>query len=124
MQDDHAEAASLRAARDELIAAGAGDLPRPPWRHATLPPDDTTLISFALWRANSRQLAPSGLKAALRLLESARFEMEALESALLFIARAEGLTWAEIAEQLGMRSPQAAQQRFERVSSRVNRDEP
>lgn len=29
-----------------------------------------------------------------------------------------------IAEQLGMRSPQAAQQRFERVSSRVNRDEP
>lgn len=89
-----------------------------------MPPDDTTLIRFALWGANSNGLSTADLKAALRLLESARSDMESLESALLFIARAEGLTWAEIAEQLGMRSPQAAQQRFERVNARVSTEKP
>lgn len=123
MKSDHEEATALRAARDTLIQAGAGDLSRPPWSRADLPPDDTTLIRFALWRANSSELEPADLKAALRLLVSAQSDMEALESALLFIARAEGLTWAEIAEQLGLRSPQAAQQRFERVNSRVAKDD-
>lgn len=122
MSGDHREAADLREARDRLMQAGAGDLPRPPWSRADLPPDDMTLIRFALWRANSSALGRADLKPALRLLGSAQADMEALESALLFIARAEGLTWAEIAEQLGMRSPQAAQQRFERVNSRLAKD--
>ena len=58
-------------------------------------------------------------RAALQLIESARAELDALETGLLFVARAEGLTWPQIAERLGVRSPQAAQQRFERVSQRA-----
>lgn len=86
-----------------------------------VPHDDTTLIRYALWRANSGTGldVPQDLFAALQLVESARAEMDALEAGLLFVARAEGLTWPEIAEHLGVRSPQAAQQRFERVTSRT-----
>ncbi len=86
-----------------------------------VPHDDATLIRYALWRANNgpRLNVPADLHAALELVESARAELDALEAGLLFVARAEGLTWAEIAEHLGVRSPQAAQQRFERVTSRT-----
>ncbi len=88
----------------------------------SVPHDDATLIRYALWRANSREGldVPRDLHAALTLLESARAEMDALEAGLLFVARAEGLTWPEIAKHLGVRSPQAAQQRFERVTSRAD----
>lgn len=109
------------AARRHLMARGASDLPRPPWVPDDIPLDDATLIRYALWRANSGAGldVPADLYAALQLLESARAEMDALETGVLFIARAEGLTWPQIAEHLGVRSPQAAQQRFERVSSRT-----
>lgn len=97
-------------------------MPRFPWMVGTVPHDDATLIRYALWRANSGEGldVPRDLYAALTLLESARAEMDALEAGLLFVARAEGLTWPEIAEHLGVRSPQAAQQRFERVTSRTD----
>jgi hypothetical protein len=109
-------------ARRRLTENGAGDLPRFPWMVGAVPHDDVNLIRYALWRANSAQgvEVPQDLHAALRLLESARTEMDALEAGLLFVARAEGLTWPEIAEDLGVRSPQAAQQRFERVTSRTD----
>lgn len=88
--------------------------------HPAAPLDDATLIRFAVWRANSAVGSASrdDLRAAVRLLESARADLDALESAVLFIARAEGLTWPEIASELGVRSPQAAQQRYQRVSTR------
>lgn len=109
-------------ARHRLTEIGAGDLPRFPWMAGKVPHDDVTLIRYALWRANSAQglEVPQDVYAALGLLESARAEMDALEAGLLFVARAEGLTWPEIAEHLGVRSPQAAQQRFERVTSRTD----
>jgi len=109
-------------ARRRLTATGAGDLPRFPWMVGTAPHDDVTLIRYALFRANSAQglEVPQDVYAALGLLESARAEMDALEAGLLFVARAEGLTWPEIAEHLGVRTPQAAQQRFERVTSRID----
>ena len=118
MIDDNHDAAALHNARETLLGAGAQNLPRPPWSHPNLPPDDVTLLRFAHWRASAASLEPTEIGAALRLIDSARAELEGLESALLFIARADGLTWAEIAEPLGVRSPQAAQQRFHRVSSR------
>lgn len=82
--------------------------------------EDTTLIRYVVWRASTPEgvSVPEDLYAALQLVESARAEMDALEAGLLFVARAEGLTWPQIAEHLGVRSPQAAQQRFERVTSR------
>ncbi|MFL1380580.1 MULTISPECIES: DNA-binding protein [unclassified Nocardiopsis] len=111
----------LDAARRRLAEAGADRLPRPPWSPAAGMPDDVTLLRFAVWRANSAagEADHDDLRAALRLLESARGDLDALEAGLLLIARAEGLTWPDIAEQLGVRSPQAAQQRFQRVSTRA-----
>lgn len=109
------------AARRHLMERGAQDVPRPPWVPEGVPLDDATLIRYAMWRANSGAGldVPADLYAALQLIESARAELDALETGLLFVARAEGLTWPQIAERLGVRSPQAAQQRFERVSQRA-----
>lgn len=119
---DQAVTAAQVAARQHFTEIGADDLPRFPWMVGKVPHDDTTLIRYALWRANSgvKLDVPQDLNAALRLLESARAEVDALEAGLLFVARAEGLTWLQIAEQLGVRSPQAAQQRFERVTARTD----
>ena len=119
---DGAITARQVTARRRLSDIGAADLPRFPWMVGTVPHDDVALIRYALWRANSAQglEVPQDVYAALGLLESARAEMDALEAGLLFVARAEGLTWPEIAEHLGVRSPQAAQQRFERVTSRTD----
>lgn len=109
------------AARRHLMERGAQDVPRPPWVPEGVPLDDATLIRYAMWRANSGAGldVPADLYAALQLIESARAELDGLETGLLFVARAEGLTWPQIAERLGVRSPQAAQQRFERVSQRA-----
>jgi hypothetical protein len=118
---EHPVTASQVSARHHLTGIGAGDLPRFPWMAGNVPHDDTTLIRYAVWRANSATGldVPADLYAALQLVQSARAEMDALEAGLLFVARAEGLTWPQIAEHLGVRSPQAAQQRYERVTSRA-----
>jgi len=54
------------------------------------------------------------------LLAPARAELDQIEAGLLFAARAGGLTWPQIAAALALRSPQAAQQRFDRVLGRVD----
>lgn len=58
------------------------------------------------------------LVAALTLLPVARAEVEELEASLLFLARSQGMTWAQIAFAMGLRSAQAAQQRGERLGAR------
>ncbi len=126
MDADHtaerALAAELDRARKHLMAAGATELPRFPWMAGRAPHDDMTLLRYAVWRTTTGAGtdAPGDLGAALRLVGSARAELDAMESGVLFLARAQGLTWPQIAEQLGVRSPQAAQQRFERVTSRAD----
>ncbi len=60
-------------------------------------------------------------RAALTLLPAARDELDGLEAAVLFTARAAGLTWAQMAAALGMNSPQACQQRFDRLTGRRGR---
>lgn len=123
--DESAEMASADAARQVLLDAGAAALTRPPWSHPGAPPDDVSLVAFAVWQANRSvgDADPEMLRAALALVDGARARVEALESSLLLIARAEGLTWPEIATALGVRSPQAAQQRAQRVGSRVAADD-
>lgn len=103
-------------ARRWLLAAGGRDLPRRPWQHRAEPADDVSLLRLALWRAstNAGSASMPEIEAALSLLNSARSDFEALETALLFTARSEGMTWTHIADLLGMRSPQAAQQRYQR----------
>lgn len=114
MPDPTTDDAAL--ARATLLDAGAKALPRQPWQHPHEPPADVTLLRFALWRASTAAGSASTeeLSAALRLLEGARSDLDTLESALLLTARAEGMTWGAIADALGLRSPQAAQQRYQR----------
>ncbi|MGP9604500.1 MULTISPECIES: hypothetical protein [unclassified Brachybacterium] len=113
-------------ARRHLRTAGAQDLPPRPWQHPAEPPDAATLLRYALWRANRADGAasPEELKAALTMIETARSDLDSLEVALLLTARAEGMTWAEVAEALGLQSPQAAQQRYQRVSQRPMASDP
>ena len=103
-----------------LLAAGADGFARRPWQHPNEAPDDATLARFALWRAAGQvgTARTSEVEAGLALIDSARSDLESVESALVFTARAEGLTWAQIAEAMGMRSPQAAQQRYQRAAER------
>lgn len=119
--NEFVELSEVNASRRRLLDSGADRLSRLPWWRADGEPDDATLVRFAMWRANSSvgQASHDDLRAALRLLESARADVDALETGLILVARAEGLTWPEIAKQLGVKSPQAAQQRFQRVSTRV-----
>lgn len=117
---EFAELSVVDAARRQLCESGADRLPMPPWLPRGAAPEDVTLLRFAMWRANAAvgEASHDEIRAALALVESARADLDALETGLMLIARAEGLTWPDIAQQLGVRSPQAAQQRFQRVSTR------
>jgi hypothetical protein len=119
---DTAEAAQEDHARRLLLDRGAYELPHRPWQHERQPPSAGDLIQHVLWRANGsgRGAAVDTLdvQAGLSLISAARAEMDGLESALLFLARAEGLTWSQISQSLGLRSAQAAQQRLDRLSGR------
>lgn len=121
MVDESAELNELDCARRRLYEAGADRLPPPPWLPPGAMPEDVTLLRFAMWRANSTigDASHDDLRAALSLVESARADLDALEAGMMLIARAEGLTWPDIARRLGVKSPQAAQQRFQRVSNRA-----
>lgn len=113
---DHVQARREHDAQDRLLELGADALVARPWRPGSMPPTAVELTQFALWR--SAELAPDDLLSALTLLPAARAEVDGVETGLLFAARAAGLTWAQIAEAMGYRSPQACQQHYHRLSSR------
>lgn len=113
---EHAQAAREREAQERLRALGADTLAPRPWRPAPAPPTAVDLTQLALWRA--AELGTDDLLSALALLPAARAEIEGVETGLLFEARAAGLTWAQIAEATGFRSPQACQQHFTRLTAR------
>ncbi|MFI5710199.1 hypothetical protein [Kribbella sp. NPDC051620] len=147
---DQRQAQREREAREHLLAVGADQLERRPWQFGAMPPSAIDLIQFFLWRSSSAPsssersssalsgsatsgsgaLGESGgggqevmeaVVAALRLLPAARAEVDQLETGLLFAARGLGLTWAQMAEALGLNSPQACQQRLDRLTSRSSR---
>lgn len=113
---DHAQARREHQAQDRLLELGADALPARPWRPGEVPPTAVDLTQFALWRATD--LAHDDLLSALTLLPAARDEVEGVEAGLLFTAKAAGLTWAQIAEAMGFRSPQACQQHYNRLAAR------
>lgn len=115
--DDQAQAGRERAARERLLALGADQIEGRPWRPAPIPPSAVDLVQLAVWR--SADLAPDDLLSALALLPDARAEVEGLEAGLLFVARGAGLTWAQIAQAMGFNSPQACQQHFTRLATRL-----
>jgi hypothetical protein len=131
---DHEQAAREAAARQRLLAAGAAALPRMPWLAQRQPPAAADLVRFALWHSQAGRAGGGGagrrgssgadkLVAALTLLPAARAEIDQTEAALLFTARAHGLSWAQISQAMGLGSPQAAQQRFGRITGRAGQRE-
>jgi hypothetical protein len=113
---DQVRARLEHEAQDRLLGLGADTLAARPWRPGSMPPTAVELTQFALWR--SADLAPEDLLSALTLLPAARAEVEGVEAGLLFTAKAAGLTWAQIAEAMGFRSPQACQQHYNRLTTR------
>jgi hypothetical protein len=87
---DHGQAAHEENARRRLQSAGAASLPRTSWWRGSQP-SAVDLIQFALWRAPSGDVDDDELLAALALLPAARVEVDQVEAALLFTARAHGL---------------------------------
>jgi hypothetical protein len=117
---DHSQARREQDARRRLLNRGADALEPRPWRPPPVPPSAVDLAQFAVWRW--ADLDQEDLLSALALLPAARAEVEALESALLFTARSQGLTWAQMAEAMGFNSPQACQQRYTRLTARQESD--
>lgn len=72
-----------------------------------------------MWRGQAGEVAEPAVEAALTLMPAARAEVEQLEVAVLFTARAQGLSWGRIARAMGLGSAQAASQRFDRLVGRV-----
>jgi hypothetical protein len=116
---DQGQAAREAGARQRLLEAGGASLPRAPWQAGPQPPSAADLIQFTLWRSHADGAGDGELLAALALLPAARAEADQAEAALLFTARARGLSWARISQAIGLGSPQAAQQRFGRITSRA-----
>lgn len=117
---DQWQAAREADARKQLLASGAAALPRAPWLRGSQPPSAVDLIQFALWRSHTSDVDEEHLRAALTLLPAARAEVDQVEAALLLTARAHGLSWSRISRAMGLGSAQAAQQRFDRVTGRVD----
>ncbi|XVQ86672.1 DNA-binding protein [Microbispora siamensis] len=113
---DHVQAQRERDARERLLDLGADELDARPWRPSPAPQSAVDLVQFAVWR--NADLGPEDILSALALLPAARAEVEGLESALLFIARSAGLTWAQMAQVMGFNSPQACQQHYTRLAAR------
>ncbi|WBQ05558.1 hypothetical protein [Kribbella sp. CA-293567] len=127
---DQDQAERERAAREVLLAAGADGLDQRPWQIGAMPPSAVDLVQFFLWHSRTAAFGEEGegdqkltdeVEAALQLLSAARAELDQLETGLLFAARGLGLTWAQMATALGLNSPQACQQRLDRLTARGSR---
>ncbi|MED7827639.1 DNA-binding protein [Streptomyces chiangmaiensis] len=89
------------------------------------PHEAVRLVSFLLSGAAQPQdgepeVDHADITAALSLVPLVRSEMDELETGLLQMARGRGMTWQEIAFGLGLGTPQAARQRYERLAGRAS----
>ncbi|MEW2403311.1 DNA-binding protein [Streptomyces sp. NPDC046862] len=89
------------------------------------PHEAVRLVAFLLSGAarpdgGEPEVDQADITAALSLVPLVRGEMDELEAGLLQMARGRGMTWQEIAFGLGLGTPQAARQRYERLASRAN----
>lgn len=65
------------------------------------------------------RVEPADLAAAMCLLRAARMDVDKLERQLIMAARHQELPWRFIADALGLQSPQAAAQRWQRLMNEV-----
>ncbi len=92
------------------------------------PHEAVRLVAFLLSGAaqlddGESEVDSADVTAALSLVPLARGEMDELEAGLLKMARGRGMTWQEIAFGLGLGTPQAARQRYERLVDRTATEE-
>lgn len=120
--DEQRDAAFLAAHREVLGQAGGRDLAPRPWQHPGQPAADAELVRLAAWHAADPGVDLAEVAAGLALIGSARSELDQTEAALLFAARAGGMTFQDIARAYGLGSGQAAQQRMSRVLARLDRN--
>lgn len=118
--DDQSHASILARHRAVLNAAGGRELAARPWQRAGQPVGDGDLVRLAAWKAADAEVDPEVVTAGLGLMAVARAELDQVEAALLFAARAGGVTYQQIAAALGLGSGQAAQQRMARVLARLD----
>ncbi|MFG2603468.1 DNA-binding protein [Streptomyces sp. NPDC048514] len=88
------------------------------------PHEAVRLVAFLLSGAarledGEAEVDQADVTAALSLVPLVRGEMDELETTLLRMARGRGMTWQEIAFGLGLGTPQAARQRYERLAGRA-----
>ncbi|MFD7665095.1 DNA-binding protein [Streptomyces sp. NPDC059788] len=88
------------------------------------PHEAVRLVSFLMSGAarpaeGEPEVDHADITAALSLLPLVRGELDELEAGLLRMARGRGMTWPEVAFGLGLGTPQAARQRYERLAGRV-----
>ncbi|MFE7115728.1 DNA-binding protein [Streptomyces sp. NPDC057654] len=88
------------------------------------PHEAVRLVGFLLSGAALREdgepeVDHADITAALSLLPLVRGELDELEAGLLQMARGRGMTWPEVAFGLGLGTPQAARQRYERLLERT-----
>lgn len=102
------------------MSVGGAALPRPPWLHSRQPLSDIDLVRFTVWRAQRNEIDDDDVEAGLALVRAARAEIDQIETALLFAARAQGMSWARIGRGMGLGSAQAALQRSDRLADRVS----
>ncbi|MGW6772743.1 DNA-binding protein [Streptomyces sp. NPDC055037] len=91
------------------------------------PHEAIRLVSFLLSGAarpdeGEPEVDHADITAALSLIPAARGDMDELEAGLLKMARGREMTWQEIAFGLGLGTPQAARQRYERLAGRTAAD--
>lgn len=99
--------------------------------HATIvgPYEAARLVTFLLTGVadpaeGEPEVDHADITAALTLMPMARVEMDEVEAGLLKMARDRGMTWPEIAFGLGLGTPQAARQRYERLVGRTSAADP
>jgi hypothetical protein len=118
--NNRSHASTLAAYRAVLGTAGGDDLTPRPWQRTGQPVGDCDLVRLAAWKAADADVDPELVSAGLGLISAARSELDQIEAALLFAARAAGVTFQQIATALGLGSGQAAQQRMSRVLTRLD----
>ncbi|GAA0655386.1 hypothetical protein GCM10010193_02150 [Kitasatospora atroaurantiaca] len=106
----HAHADSRRRWEEQRMPMGPMDA----WRRVVLLAGGTEFPEEGEPPVDADDLA-----AALALVQWARAEVDELEIGLLEMARGRGLTWQQIAYNLGLGSAQAARQRHKRLTGRT-----
>lgn len=117
-----------RDARDEArerLSALAGD-PTLQETEARRLEQDAALLHRLLSAAGHQssggpapEVTPDDLGAALSLFEDMRSQLDRLEAQVIIEARRRGLDWRQIARYQGMKSSQAASQRYQRLMTRL-----